>query len=95
MCNENKDTARKEESHAEVTDSQRRNAPLWTVRKKWPTDKDILATLITAENVKTTIFYHDQEALGKQIINLVKVITEDELIRRTGKKNIVFKKTQK
>ena len=59
------------------------------------TDKDILATLITAENVKTTIFYHDQEALGKQIINLVKVITEDELIRRTGKKNIVFKKTQK
>ena len=25
---ENKDTARKEESHAEVTDSQRRNAPL-------------------------------------------------------------------
>ena len=35
------------------------------------------------------------EALGKQIINLVKVITEDELIRRTGKKNIVFKKTQK
>ena len=26
--NENKDTARKEESHAEVTDSQRRNAPL-------------------------------------------------------------------
>ena len=28
MCNENKNTARKEESHAEVTDSQRRNAPL-------------------------------------------------------------------
>ena len=28
MCHENKDTARKEESHAEVTDSQRRNAPL-------------------------------------------------------------------
>lgn len=57
------------------------------------TDKDILATLITAENVKTTIFYHSQDALEKQIINLVKVITEDELIRRTGKKNIVFKKT--
>ena len=30
MCNENKNTARKEESHAEVTDSQRRNAPLST-----------------------------------------------------------------
>lgn len=58
------------------------------------TDKDILATLITAENVKTTIFYHSQEALEKQIINLVKVITEEELIYRTGKKNIVFKKTK-
>mgnify|MGYP000550279029 CR=1 FL=1 len=28
MCNENKNTDRKEETHAEVTDSQRRNAPL-------------------------------------------------------------------
>ena len=28
MCNKNKITARKEETHAEVTDSQRRNAPL-------------------------------------------------------------------
>lgn len=58
------------------------------------TDKDILATLITAENTKTTIFYHNQEALKKQIINLVKVITEDELIRRTGNKKIIFQKTK-
>ena len=28
MCNKTKDTARKEESHAEATDGQRRNAPL-------------------------------------------------------------------
>ena len=28
MCNKTKDTARKEESHAEVTDGQRRHAPL-------------------------------------------------------------------
>ena len=28
MCNKNKTTARKEESHAEVTDGQRRHAPL-------------------------------------------------------------------
>lgn len=55
------------------------------------TDKDILATLITAENTKTTIFYHNKEALEKQIINLVKVITEDELVRRTGMKKIIFK----
>lgn len=48
------------------------------------TDKDVLKALITAENAKTTIFYHSQKALEQQIINLVKVITEDELIRRTG-----------
>lgn len=59
-----------------------------------PTDKDILAKLITSKNVKTTIFYHNQEALEKQIINLVSVITEDELIYRTGTKNIIFKKTK-
>ncbi|RBT46502.1 hypothetical protein EB20_02545 [Enterococcus hirae] len=28
MCNKPKRTARKEETHAEVTDGQRRNAPL-------------------------------------------------------------------
>ena len=59
------------------------------------TDKDILATLIKADKVKTTIFYHNQEALEQQIINLVKVISEDELIRRTGNKNIVFKEITK
>ena len=58
------------------------------------TDKDILAALITAENTKTTIFYHNQEALEKQIINLVKVISEDELIHRTGIKKIIFQKTK-
>lgn len=58
------------------------------------TDKDILATLIMAENTKTTIFYHNQEALEKQIINLLKVINEEELIRRTGPKKIIFKKTK-
>lgn len=56
------------------------------------TDKDILATLINAENTKTTIFYHNKEALEKQIINLVKVITEEELIRKTGNKKIIFQK---
>ena len=47
-----------------------------------------------AENTKTTIFYHNQEALEKQIINLLKVINEEELIRRTGLKKIIFKKTK-
>lgn len=51
------------------------------------TDKDILSTLIMADYAKTTIFYHSKSALEKQIMNLTKVITEDELIRRTGGKD--------
>ena len=48
------------------------------------TDGDILKELILNNNVHTTIFYHDREAMGKQIANLVKVIGEAELIKRTG-----------
>ena len=48
------------------------------------TDKDILRELILNDNVKTTIFYPDKKDLGKKIANLVKVIGQDELIRRTG-----------
>lgn len=51
------------------------------------TDKDILQELILFENAKSTIYYHNQEALGRMIRNLVKVIGEDELIRRTGGSN--------
>ena len=59
------------------------------------TDKDILYDLITAEGAITTIFYHNKEALGKQIANLVKVIGEDDLIKRTDGRNrsIIFKQT--
>ncbi len=48
------------------------------------TDKDILCDLILNNNVHTTIFYHNKEVMGQQIANLVKVIGQDELIRRTG-----------
>lgn len=48
------------------------------------TDKDILRDLILNDNVYTTIFYHNKDAMGQQIANLVKVIGQDELIRRTG-----------
>lgn len=62
------------------------------------TDKDILKRLILNDNVDTTIFYckryedndenksHDEgkQDLGMKIANLVKVIGQDELIRRTG-----------
>lgn len=48
------------------------------------TDKDILRDLILNDNVKTTIFYVNKDVMGQQIANLVKVIGQDELIRRTG-----------
>lgn len=48
------------------------------------TDKDILCDLILNDNVYTTIYYPNKEELGRKITNLVKVIGQDELIRRTG-----------
>lgn len=48
------------------------------------------------DNVYTTIFYRNQEQRGQQIANLVRVIGQDELIRRTGggTKTIEFKLQQ-
>ena len=59
------------------------------------TDKDILYKLIMADRFRSTIFYHSKEALGKMIANLVKIIGEKELIRRTDGNNrkIVFQQT--
>lgn len=59
------------------------------------TDKDILRELILTESVHTTIFYVNEDVMGQQIANLVKVIGQDELIRRTGEKTIEFKPQQK
>ena len=58
------------------------------------TDKDILKKLILEDGAKTVVFYHSQEALGNQIANLVKVIGEEELIKRTDgeKQSIKFEK---
>lgn len=60
------------------------------------TDKDILKSLILNNNVHTMIFYHNEETHAKQIANLVKVIGQDELIRRTGgsTKTIEFKQQE-
>lgn len=60
------------------------------------TDKDILRDLILNDNVYTTIYYPDKDELGKKIANLVKVIGQDELIKRTGgsTKTIEFKQQQ-
>lgn len=48
------------------------------------TDKDVLREMILNDNVYTTIYYPDKKELGRKIANLVKVIGQDELIRRTG-----------
>lgn len=56
------------------------------------TDKDILSDLILAPNVTTIIYYHDLDAKQRQIGNLIKVIGEIELIKRTKGRNrsIIF-----
>lgn len=58
------------------------------------TDRDILEKLLSNENLKTTIYYVNKKIYGRQIINLIKLIGQDELIRRTGEstKTIVFQK---
>ena len=71
------------------------------------TDKDILRDLILNDNVYTTIYYHKtyddngkddngRSDLSSKIANLVKVIGQKELIRRTGgsTKTIEFKLQQ-
>lgn len=60
------------------------------------TDIDILRDLILNDNVYTTIFYHNKDAMGQLITNLIKVIGEEELIKRTGgrTKTIEFKVQQ-
>ncbi len=60
------------------------------------TDKDILRDLILNDNVHTTIFYLNKDVMGQQIANLVKVIGQDELIKRTGggTKTIEFRQQQ-
>lgn len=59
------------------------------------TDADILRQLILTKGATTTIFYHNKDAMGSQIANLVKVIGEDELIKRTDGSHptIIFKQS--
>ena len=51
-------------------------------------------TIIPASSTPyTTIYYVDKKVYGQQIVNLVKVIGQDELIKQTGgsTKTITFK----
>ena len=61
------------------------------------TDKDVLSKLITMRNTLRYVYYYSRDDLAKKIENLVKVIGEDELIRRTGgkKRTIHFVEAQK
>ena len=61
------------------------------------TDRDILRDLILEDGAQMVVFYHNKEALGDQIANLVKVIGEEELIHRTSGSNgsIKFKQSSK
>lgn len=58
------------------------------------TDKDIIRDLVLADKVHTTIFYMNRVDYARKITNLVKIIGQDELIKRTGGKDrtIVFMK---
>lgn len=58
------------------------------------TDKDIIRELILNDNVRTTIFYLNEMIHADLVANLIKVIGQEELIKRTGgpTKTIVFKK---
>ena len=60
------------------------------------TDKEVLRELILHDTVATVIFYYSKDDFGTKIANLVKVIGQDELIRRTGgnTKTISFRKQQ-
>ncbi len=60
------------------------------------TDKDIIKELIVCPNTVTTIFYYNKEAYAQQIANVVKIIGQDELIKRVSGADptIIFKQQQ-
>lgn len=55
------------------------------------TDADVLRTLIVNDNVKTTIYYHNEQSYHEKLSNLIKIIGKDEVIKRTsGKYQTIF-----
>lgn len=54
------------------------------------TDKDILYKLLQIKQVTCTIFCKDEETQGDYIANMVKIIGQDELLRRMEKDKISF-----
>jgi hypothetical protein len=63
------------------------------------TDKDVINELILHDTVHTTIYYYaeyenDKKDLFTKITNLVKIIGQDELIKRTNEKSLEFVEQQ-
>lgn len=61
------------------------------------TDGDVLREFINHENLKTVIFYRNNEQLGQQIANLVKILKSDVVIKKVYGSNptITFKMQSK
>lgn len=80
-------------SQSVYTDSLSMNCPKHTLyifgHSLDVTDRDILKLFICNDNVQTKIFYYrenedDKIVLGKLIRNLIQIMGQDELVRRTG-----------
>ena len=48
------------------------------------TDQDILRSLITAPNMRTVIYYHDEDAFSEKLANITAILGMDYVIERTG-----------
>lgn len=51
------------------------------------TDGDILRKLLLAQHTCTEVYYYNQKAFEQETANLVKIIGQDELIRRVDESN--------
>lgn len=54
------------------------------------TDRDVIYKLINNDFMQTTVYYYDQTDLENKVINLMKVIGEDDLIAKTSTNQIKF-----
>lgn len=50
------------------------------------TDKDIIGAFVTANDMRSVLFYHNDDSFSSQVSNLTAIIGMDEMIRRTGGK---------
>ena len=53
------------------------------------TDKDIFQELIL-NSKKTVIYYFNKETLKSQISNMIEIIGQDELVKKTSDGSLIF-----